>query len=239
MKPTFVVLLAAVGLAVVTGGAAADQSSPVADGTPSVQPVADAGQPGWPGQETTNESDETESDGTDRPDETTSVSPGQQLTGAVGAQGASVQGELLNRSLSGQLANATTPDQRAAVIANETESLSAYLDTLEGVRENLTESWERDELSKGEYRAALTEFVVRARTVERRANRTARAAERLPESARWDHAINATRIWDLGAQARALYQFEDPVARDVVNETLGNGTDRRTLADGRSGNRTV
>src|SRR6056297_495570 len=222
MKPTFVVLLAAVGLALATGGV-----------------VADAGEPGWPGQETTtNETD----DGTDRPDDTTtSASPGQQLTGAVGAQGASVQGELLNRSLSGRLANATTPDERAAVVADEAESLSAYLDTLEGVRTNLTEAWERDELSEGEYRAALTEFVVRARTVERRANRTARAAEELPDSARRTYAINASRIWDLGAQARALYQFEDEVAREVVDETLDNGTGGRALpvAGGRSGERSV
>ncbi len=238
MKPTFVVLVAAVGLAFATGGAVADQSPPVADGASSVGPVADAGAPDWPGQETTNGSD----DETDRPDDTTTgVSPGQQLTGAVGAQGASVQGELLNRSLSGRLANATTPDRRAAVVADEAESLSAYLDALDGVRTNLTEAWERDELSEGEYRAALTEFVVRARTVERRANRTARAAEELPESARRAYAINASRIWDLGAQARALYQFEGEIAREVVNETLDNGTGGRALpaAGERSGERSA
>ena len=241
MKPTFVVLLAAVGLALATGGAVADQSMKSATDQ-SARSLADAGGPEWPGQETTtNESgDETDrgETPTDRRDDTTSVSPGQQLTGAVGAQGASVQGELLNRSLSERLANATTADERAAVVADETESLSTYLDALVGLRSNLTESWERDELSEGEYRAALTEFVVRARTVERRANRTARAAEELPESARRAYAVNSSRIWNLGAQARTLYQFEDEIAREVVNETLGDG---RTLpvASGRSAERSV
>jgi hypothetical protein len=245
MKPTFVVLLAAVGLALATGGAVADQSITSATDQ-SDRSLADAGGPEWPGQETTtNESDDgtdrrdapTDRRETDRPDDTaTGVSPGQQLTGAVGAQGASVQGELLNRSLSERLANATTPDERAAVVADETESLSTYLDALDGLRSNLTESWERDELSEGEYRAALTEFVVRARTAERRANRTARAAEEIPESARRASAVNSSRIWNLGAQARALYQFEGEIAREVVNETLGDG---RTLpvASGRSAER--
>lgn len=201
MKPTFVLLLVVVALACATGVAAAD-----------------AQQPEWPDEETTtNESNAT----------TTGVSPGQQLTGAVGAQGASVQGELLNRSLSERLANATTPGQRAEVVADEAESLAGYLDELESVRENLTTAWESDELSEGEYRASLAEFVVRTRTVERRANRTARAAEALPESTRRAHGINATRIWDLGEEARDLYRFEGPVAREVVNETLENESSER------------
>ncbi|UPV74779.1 hypothetical protein M0R89_01590 [Halorussus limi] len=232
MKPTFVLLFAAVGLACVTGAA-------VADADHSARPATDAEHPDWPGGETTNQSDDADdsaNDGTPDGDATTGLSPGQQLTGAVGAQGASVQGELLNRSLSARLSNATTPAERAEVIADETESMAAYLDGLEGVRENLTESWETDELSEGEYRAALTEFVVRARTVERRANRTARAAENLSESTRRIYGVNTTRIWNLSERAHALYQFENAIGREVVNETLDNGSDRRRfpIADDRS-----
>lgn len=220
MKPTFLVLLTAVGLCFVTGVAVADQSA---------GPTADADGPELPDEETTtNESDEGD-EANDENEETPGLSPGQQLTGAVGAQGASVQGELLNRSLSERLANATTPAQRAEVVADENESLAAYLDALEGVRENITTAWEADDLSEGRYRAALSEFVVRARTVELRANRTARAAEELPESTRETYAINATRIWDLGEQARDLYQFEEPIAREVANETVENESDERTL----------
>jgi hypothetical protein len=233
MKSTYAVLLAVTGLALVSGVAAADQSMrPVTDADRSVGPVADTDRPEWPGEETTtNESDEN-----GERDDATVVSPGQQLTGAVGAQGASVQGELLNRSLSERLANASTPDRRAEVVVNETESLAAYLDALEGVRENVTEAWEADELSEGEYRAALAEFVVRAHTVELRANRTARTAEDLPERTRREYAIDVTRIWNLNEAARDLYQFDDPVEREVVNETLGEERDERAfpLAGGRS-----
>ncbi|WP_128476227.1 DUF7096 domain-containing protein [Halorussus pelagicus] len=218
MKPTFLVLLTAVGLALVTGVAVADQSAgPTADG------------PELPGEETTtNESDggEANDETNDESKTTPGLSPGQRLTGAVGAQGASVQGELLNRSLSERLANATTPAQRAQVVADENESLAAYLDALEGVRENITTAWEADDLSEGRYRAALAEFVVRARTVELRANRTARAAEELPESVRETHAINATRIRDLGERARELYRFEEPIAREVANQTVENNGER-------------
>lgn len=215
MKRTLILLFAAVGLACLTGVAAAD-------------PL----EPHWPDDETTtNESDAPATDGT-----AVGAQPGQQLAGAVGAQGASVQGQLLNQSLSARLANATTPARRAEVVAEEAESMAAYLDALAGVRENLTAAWAAEELSEGEYRAALAEFVVRARTVERRANRTARAAEDLPASTRRSHDINATRIRGLGERAHDLYQFEDPVARDVVNETLDDESDERTFpaADGRS-----
>ncbi|WP_135824276.1 putative sodium/potassium/calcium exchanger [Halorussus ruber] len=168
--------------------------------------------PDRPGEDTATENNST----------TTGVSPGQQLAGAVGAQGASLQGELWNRTLSERLNNATTSAQRAAVVADEVESLESYLDALSSVRENITERRADDEISEGQYRASLSEFVVRARTVELRANQTARAAERLPTAVRIANDINVTHIRNLSAQAHDLYQFEDEIGREVANETLAN-----------------
>ncbi|WP_137285107.1 hypothetical protein [Halorussus salinisoli] len=195
MKPTFVLLLVAVALLGATGVVAADggQSGPT-----------------WPGDDTTtaNESN------------TTTVSPGQRLAGAVGAQGASLEGDLWNRTLSERLAAATTTAERAEVVADETETLEAYLDGLAAVRTNLTDAWADGELSEGEYRASVSEFVIRARTVERRANQTARAATDLSPRVRERNGVNVTHVRNLSEQAHDLYQFETEIGREVANETL-------------------
>lgn len=202
-----VALVGATGAVAAEGGQAvagresvADQESPVQHGSQS-----------WPGDGgQTNESNET------------GVSPGQQLAGAVGAQGASLGGELWNRTLTDRLANATSPSERAAVVADENETLTEHLEALAGVRANLTEQWADGELSEGQYRTSLSAFVVRARTVELRANQTARAAENLSALVRDRHGIDVTHIRGLADRARELYQFDGPVGREVADETLAN-----------------
>lgn len=218
MKPTVLLLIAAVTVVGATGAVAA-AGSPADHGGPE-SPGGQSGPeaPGpWPGNETTTGND---SDGD---------SPGQRLAGAVGAQGASVEGELWNRTLSDRLSNATTPAERAEVVASEVETLEAYLEALEGVRENLTGEWTRAEISEGEYRTSLAALVVRARLVELRANRTARAAADLPAVLRERENVNETRVRDLETRARDLYRFEGEIGQEVVNETLTNRDARRWL----------
>jgi hypothetical protein len=211
MRPTFVLLVGTVVLLGATGAVAADVGQ---DGTPP-----------WPNNETTTE------------DNSTDVSPGQQLAGAVGAQGASVEGEIWNRTLSERLANATTDEERAEVVTDEVELLETSIEVLEGVRANLTESWADGEMSEGEYRASLSEFVVRAHTVERRANQTVRAAEDLPARVRDDHDINVSHIEDLSERASELYEFEGEIGQEIANETIesaeseGPGERRRSDSD--------
>lgn len=206
MRFTFVLLVAGVALFGATGVAAAatDQQTP----------------PPWPGDGPPGNDTATEND-------SGTVAPGQQLAGAVGAQEAAVEGELWNRTLTDRLADAETPGERAAVVADETDTLAAYLDVLEAVRSNVTDARAAGEMSDGEYRATLSAFVVRAHTVELRANRTARAAESLPERVRERHGVDVARIRNVSERARDLYRFEDPLAQAVVNETL---TDERALA---------
>lgn len=199
MRAIIVLLLAVSTLVGATGAVAA------ADGAD--QPTQT---PTGPGDETP----------TDESNTTTGVSPGQQLAGAVGAQGASLQDELWNRTLTERLANATTAAGRAEVVSDEVAILEAYLAELRSARENLTESWNSDDLSEGRYRNSLSEFVIRARTVERRANQTARAAENLPTATRESHGIDVSYIRSLGERANELYQFENEIAREVTNETL-------------------
>lgn len=194
MRLPLVVLLASVALLGATGVAVA------ADGQNAPPP--------WPGNDTDPENN------------TTSVPPGQQLAGAVGAQVASVEGELWNRTLADRLDNATTPAERATVIADETETIEEYVEALEGIRRNVSDARAADRMDEGRYRAALSALVVRARTVELRANRTARVAENVSVIVRDSHGVNATRVWNLSARAHALYQFEGDVGREVANETL-------------------
>ena len=209
MKPAVVLLMGVLAIAVAGGGAAAAEPAAGPNGPP---PWTDDSPLPWQDDETTTEND-------------SSVAPGQQLAGAVGAQGATVEGELWDRSLSERLDNATSDAERAAVLADEIETIETYVEALEGVRANLTESWERGELSEGEYRASLSGFVVRARSVELRANRTVNASEELSPVIRDAHDVNVTRARNLSDRARDLYQFEGEIGREVVNETLENESD--------------
>lgn len=218
MRVTFVLLVAAVALSGLPGVAAANDAgsaipshSPVETPDDPRTPVAgDRGTaPPWPG---------------DGENNTTAVPPGQQLAGAVGAQGASVGSELWNRTLADRLDDADTPGERAAVLADEAESIAAYLDALAGVRANLTGAWANGTISESEYRTSLSAFVVRARAAERRANRTARAVDDLPDATRERYDVDVTSVEDLAERARDLYRFEGAVAGGVVDETLSNRT---------------
>lgn len=159
------------------------------------------------------------------------VSPGQQLSGAVGAQGAAVEGELWNRTLSERLANATTPEERASVLADEVETIEAYIESLESARANLTSAWNAGEISESEYRASLSSFVVRARTVERRADRTAEAVGDLPADVRAEYGLSEREVLGLSERAHQLYQFEDEIAQEVVAETLNDESENRDASD--------
>lgn len=225
MKATLLVLFAGLALFGAAGVAAADDSGVPADSSVAVQadsavevPTANQSAvpsvdqtvpPGWFGNDTAENN-------------TTVVPPGQQLAGAVGAQGASVGTELWNRTLSERLDNATTPGERAEVLAEEADTIEQYVDLLAAVRANVTGAWANGTISEGEYRTSLSAFVVRAHAVELRANRTVRAAESLPVVVRERNDLNVTRARNLSERARGLYRFEDEVGREVANETLTN-----------------
>ena len=177
--------------------------------------AADAGPPSAPDGETTTANDS----------DNATVPPGQRLAGVVGAQEAVVEGELWNRTLSQRLANASSAAERADLLGEEVETIEEHVETLESARANLTEAWDDGNLSEGEYRTALSGFVVRARTVEIRANRTVAAVEDLPPATRERAGLNLTAIRNLSERAHALYQFEGEVASEVVERTLGNETE--------------
>jgi len=209
MKPAVIVIVGVVVLAAAGPVAAAD-------GADEADPDDPWPDPQWPGQEAAAENNST-------------VAPGQHLAGAVGAQGATVEGELWNRSLSERLANASGDVERAQVLAEEIDTAETYVERLEAIRSNLTAAWNDRELSEGEYRTSVSELVIRARGVEVRANRTLRAAEELPAVTREAYDVNVTRAENLSVRAHDLYQFDDAVGREVANETLDNGSDETEL----------
>jgi len=209
MKATYVLLFAGLALFGAAGVAAADDSGVSAVNESTVPSADQTVPPAWPGDDSAENN-------------TTVVQPGQQLAGAVGAQGASVGTELWNRTLSDRLDNATTPGERAEVLADEADTIEEYVDLLAAVRANVTGAWANGTISEGEYRTSLSAFVVRAHAVELRANRTVRATESLPVAVRERNDLNVTRARNLSERARGLYQFEDDIGQEVANETLRN-----------------
>ena len=155
---------------------------------------------------------------------TSDSQPGASFAGVVGVQGAEVDNEVANRSLERQFEAARDNDSKASVVAAEGEQLQQRLEALEAEKERLQTAYENGTISKGKYKAQLAVVAADLRAVERRANRTAGVAERLPPEALRESGANASHIRDIAQQAnRTGGGAVAEAARDVAGESVGNG----------------
>lgn len=156
--------------------------------------------------------------------ESTGDQPGATFAGVVGVQGAEVEGEVASRALDRQLATAESNESRAAVVANETAALREQLADLHERRETLRERFQAGNVSRGEYRAKLARIAAQTRTLERRLNTTATAAEGIPEETLRDRGVNVSAIRDLRANASNMTDGEAAeAARQIAGNDAGKG----------------
>lgn len=130
--------------------------------------------------------------------------PGAQLAGVVGAQGASITGDVANRSLSVRLQAAGGPNATGGVVAEEVDALDARLANLTERKERLVRAHENGSMTTGEFHARLATVAQQIRAVEQVLNTTERAAEGLPTAVREKRGIDASAIETLRQNARNM-----------------------------------
>ncbi|GAA0205913.1 hypothetical protein GCM10009000_020190 [Halobacterium noricense] len=156
--------------------------------------------------------------------ESSEEQPGATFAGVVGVQGAEVEGEVAQRSLDRRLADAESNASKAAVVAGETEDARQQLSELRERRETLDRRYESGEITRGEYRSKLARIGAQIRTLERRLNATAAAAEGLPEETLRERGVNASAIDELRRNASEMAGGEvAEAARGIGGADTGKG----------------
>ncbi|QZX98232.1 hypothetical protein [Halobaculum rubrum] len=156
--------------------------------------------------------------------ESSSERPGATFAGVVGVQGAEVEGEIAQRSLDRRLADAESNASKAAVVAGETEDVRRQLSDLRERRETLDQRYESGEITRGEYRSRLAQIGAQIRTLERRLNATAAAAEGIPEETLRERGVNASAIDELRRNASEMSGGEvAEAARGIGGADTGQG----------------
>ena len=153
-----------------------------------------------------------------------SVSPGQRLSGVIGAQRAEVAGEIETRSFGIRVATASSSRAKAGVVAAEVNDLESRLETLQSRRAELERAHENGSVSRGRYQAQVTELVARIQTTQRRVNATDDVANELPESDLEAAGVEQSNIAQLRQRATNLTGKETAdLARSIVGDDVGQG----------------
>lgn len=155
---------------------------------------------------------------------TDSVSPGQRLTGVIGAQRAEVEGEIASRSFDVRVSAASSSRAKASVVAEEVTDLEGRLETLQNRRSELERAHQNGNVSEGVYRARLTELAARIETTKRLVDATDTVANDLPENDLEAAGVRPTNIAQLRQRAVTLSERETvDLARSVVGDDVGEG----------------
>lgn len=146
--------------------------------------------------------------------QTAGVEPGEQFVGAVGAQHAEVSNTVETAALERRLANASTPTERASVLAAETDRVEARLGTLESRHDGL----EEDDAGR------IATVVAAATGLDARLDRLRTEAASLPTDVRERHGLTDERFAVLRDRAADLHDdADDDLARSVAGDEVGEG----------------
>ena len=157
---------------------------------------------------------------TDAANGTVDLSPGEQLSGVVGVQGAEVEGEIESRAFDVALRQADNETERARVVAERLNRTEARLAELKERQRELRERRDAGELSQGAYAARTATTTARVESVARGLNRSADAAAELPAAARGERGIDDERLSELRERADEL---RGPEVAAIARGVAGNG----------------
>jgi hypothetical protein len=150
--------------------------------------------------------------------------PGTRLAGAVGVQGAELGGELEARSLTHQLNRSETADSRAAVISQQAAQSRSRLTTLRAASERLEAARANGTVSEAEYRVRAAQLSAQTVAVRRVTERSATAAQELPDEALRRNGVNVTTLQSLQRDAGELVgPAMSAAAREVAGPRVGSG----------------
>lgn len=178
------------------------------------------------------------STGADNHSNDSNLSAGQQLSAVVGVGEAEVEGDVEERSFGLRMGNASTDEERAAVVGEKTEDLREDLNEVRDRMDDLRQARENGSIGESEYRAKVTPLAARATALERQVDATAAASEGLPADLLEENGVNASAIQELKTDAGNLSGGEvadiargiggpgtgSPVSAGPPGEIPGNGT---------------
>lgn len=144
------------------------------------------------------------------------VAPGAQLAGAIGAQGATVDGALESRAFDHALAAMHSNASKARLVASRQAALSERVDALADRRAALVAAHRNGTLSDGAFAARLAALAARGQSASALADRAAAAADALPASVRTDHGADPQALRATGSRARSLANATGLPAADAV-----------------------
>lgn len=148
-----------------------------------------------------------------------SVPPGAKFAGVVGVQGAEVSGEVEERAFGIRIAAANSDDAKAAILAGQTGELEGRLGEIRAEQQNLTDRYENDSISEGQYKARMAKLTAEARTLQRLANTTADTANGLPADVLAANGVDVDAIATLQRNASNL---TGPEVAAIAREIAGN-----------------
>lgn len=147
------------------------------------------------------------------------TAPGATLNGALGSEGAELEGEFEQRSLDRALAAVDSVDARSAVVADRLAAVEERLAELQARQERLEEARNNGSITDAEYRARMTTLAAQARSLDRLGARTASYAAALPPEALAEREVTPERVAELRTRASNLSAFEE----DLFDGTYGEG----------------
>jgi len=153
-----------------------------------------------------------------------SYSPGERISGAIGAEQAELDGEVSERSFGAALAAAETNDSAAGVVADRIDRIETRLDALEARNASLAAQYENGSISEGAYAARAAAIEVQRASLGRQLDAVENASGRLPTDALANNGVNASAIDQLRSQASELGGHRiSELARSIAGPTVGNG----------------
>jgi len=171
---------------------------------------------------------ETESNGT------ATAAPGASFAGAVGVQGAELNGDVQTRAYGVALDRANSSEARAAIVAERLNSTDDRLAELEARQQALDRARGNGSTGDAVYRARVAELYAEGQTVQRVLDRSNATVRGLPAEARAAHGLDASAVQPLSQRASELTGPETAaIARDIAGRSAGqsvapsgNATDR-------------
>jgi hypothetical protein len=133
-----------------------------------------------------------------------SIEPGAQLSGVVGVQEAELDGEVESRAYGIRVAQSSSDNVTAAVVADQLNATEERLTEIEAEQDALEAARENGSISEGQYQARAATLYAQSQSAERLANQTNETASGLPAETLDANGVNVTAIRSLQDRAANL-----------------------------------
>lgn len=152
------------------------------------------------------------------------LAPGERVAGALGAEGAAIDGEVSERSFGVKLAAAETNASTADVVAERLDLIETRLNDLEASNATLAEQYANGSLSHGAYAAQAAMIEVERAALARQLNASQTATQGLPQDVLDEQGVDAAAIEELRTRASELGgQQVRELAQSIAGPGVGSG----------------